>query len=542
MVLLLGVCAVSAEETPAYSRLKKIAAEMAEFGMPVDIKRVRLTVTKPTRENSRFESPLSRGNRTEADRFLRQAWSGDQEYRGNEELDEGVAAAAYYNPSDRRITILSLGGSTWVDGDALAAHELTHALQHQRDPMSLALNWSSTERILIQMCMIEGESQVAALMLRLSRRGGSIRDVDFAAADFAARIGVGGFGPRVPYESGFRFMGRQAQRIGVERLREVYAKRPPSTEQILHPRKLGRDLPTRIQFPKLPAATLRKADTLGELGMREHFRATDGLLKSICGGIGWDGDRLEVCETDAGKWYAVWMSVWDREVDAVQAQRLLRRAGDERARLARSGRTLSWVYAPDPNLRAQVLRAVSGWDCSGAVDPEAAKTTAEIEAETVARYTAAHRVRDGRWHLPEVGVSIPVPKGWHLFVDASGAQLLSNDGRGDGVMVDSWPLAAFGDLEGVSDFVGRVASELLWTRVTQVARIKRPGFSALRVRRRIRMGGRALPGELIELYVPVDGTLVRFTAWIEAGKQAGDQRRKILRAYNDVRVGAIDER
>jgi len=531
VVLVFLVCAgvVRAEETPAYKRLKGIAAEMAKFGMPVDVGRVRLTVKEPTSDRMRIESPIARVALTEADHLLDRGW-------GRKAGAGDVLAAGYYEASERRITLHLIGVTSWVDGDSLAAHELTHALQHQRDPMSLSKSWSSTERTMIQMCMIEGEAQVAALMVRLARRGGTLDEVDFSAADFALRAGVGGFGPGVPYTAGFRFMGEHAKRIGMSRLGEVTRKPPPSVEQILHPRKLGRDRPTPIRFPPLPEGSLMKADTLGELGLRYHLVSRLKLADAIRSSIGWDGDRLRVYETTDGKWFTLWVSVWDRAVDAMQAETAVRKAW-HRGKTIRLGRTVSWVYAPNFRLRAKLVAALRQWDCSSELDEGAAASTAAVEKEAMDRCAQTHRIREGRWHLPEVGLSIPVPEKWILEVGAHGAVLRKTvAGRTLHMLVDSWPMAAYGDLEGLSDYVGRLPHPLHWTRVTQVARIERNGVVALRVRRRPMEGKQATEFEIVELYVPLGGVVVRYAAMLALEPGHAEERRAVLRAFADFRV------
>jgi len=530
IVLLLGACVVRGEDTPAQARLKKVAAEMAKFGMPVDVTRVRLTVRRLVGDEMIAESPLARGSATAADGILDQGWGRPSE-------PSRLDAAAYYLPSQRRLTFFAAGSAAWIDGDSLAAHELAHALQHQRDPMSLGHWWSTTERNMIQTCMVEGEAQLAGLMLRIARRGGKLEEVDFSAADYASRVGIGDYGVFAPYTVGLRFMGEHAQRIGVRRLPEVYAKRPESTEQILHPSKFGRDRPTRIRFPELPAADLMKADTLGELALWEQFAAQGDLVTGLRASVGWDGDRLRVCETADREWYVVWVSVWDREVDAIQAERVLRQVWN-RGTTMREGRTVSWAYSAVPKLRDRVTKALRGWDCSGEIDPEAAASTARVESEFLRRTARSHRAHKGRWHLPDVGVSIPVPEGWSVEVESTDAIMRRSANQYDRVTVDAWPMAAFGDYEGLSDFVGRLSHPLHWMRVTQVSRISRDGVKALIARRRPMEGRRKMPLEIMELYVPVGGTVIRYmTALdVDAGAETGRVRRAVLRAFRDFRV------
>ena len=112
VAILLGAGLAAAEETPAYKRFRRIAAEMAEFGMPVDVGRVRLAVREPTQEE-----------------FLRGlAASGTGRTDPATGRDPGVGVVmGTYDTSERRIRILALGSLMWSEGDALVAHA-THEL------------------------------------------------------------------------------------------------------------------------------------------------------------------------------------------------------------------------------------------------------------------------------------------------------------------------------------------------------------------------------------------------------------------------------
>jgi len=514
LIVLLCACVVRAEDTPAYTRLKKVAAEMAKFGMPVDVTKVRFTVKEPTREE--FFGGLS---------------GFDLSNSGRTRVPLGE-----YRPAERAIHVSACGNLAWSAGDALAAHELAHAFQYQRDPSLQSADLPTTEERMIQTCMLEGEATLASLMLLLSRRGVGLGDVDFSAADLGSRMGCTTRGKNVSYIAGFRFMGERAKQHGVIQLAKVSASPPASTEQILHPVKLGRDRPTPIRFPPLPKAELKEEDTLGELHLQSEFSSRLKPIDAVRAAIGWDGDRIRRYTTDSGEKFTVWITVWDRLIDAMQAETAIRKSW-RRGTTLRRGRTVSWVASTDKVLRGQLVATMRGWDCSGELDVAGARSTTVAEEEAMRLCAQAHRLRDGRWFLPEVGVSIPVPQGWKLHL---GQQVQLRKTLKNAVLAvgfDSWPMAAFGDIERLAEHLRRPPQPLYWIRPVSIERIERDGVVALRARRRPLWGRRDMPCEFIELYVPRGGTLVRFMmitfhrSWAQTR-----ERESMLRAFADLRV------
>lgn len=422
MALVYLVCAgvVRAEETPAYKRFKGIAAEMAKFGMPVDVGRVWLTVKEPTSEE--FLSGLKVANAARTDTETGR--------------DRGARVVmGEYSPSERRIWIMARGSEMWSGGDALVAHELAHAFQHQRHPrLSAYRDGQTSERWMIQACMLEDE------------------------------------------------------------------------------------------------------DTFGELHLQLEFSSKLKPQDAIRAAIGWDGDRLRKYRSESGEKFTVWTSVWDREIDAMQAETAIRKVWRGGTTLRR-GRTVSWVQSSDKVLRERLATAFRNWDCSGELGVADAISTTSAEGEAMRLCAQTHRLRDGRWFLPEVRVSIPVPEGWKLRLNRDGVRLRKILRRGSSdIVVDSWPMAAFGDIEGLSEHLGRPLHALNWMRTASIDRIERDGAEALLVRRYPMRGRRRTRYEFIELYVPRAGTVVRYTTMLLRSRIQAKEREEVMRAFADFRV------
>jgi len=535
VALVFLVCAgvVRAEETPAYKRLKQIAAEMARFGMPVDVGRVRLTLREPRGGRLRVESPYGRRTAPDDDAtaFVEHAW-------GIGAGQQTLKAWAYYAPTDRRIVFHAIGTGSLVGGDPVAAHELTHALQHQRSPDWLRLAWSPTEAINIRSCLGEGEAQLAALLLLLRRRGKTLADAHLPAIDAVRRGGLDLGGGGAPYIAGFRFAAEEAQRHGVARIVAWLKKPPTSTEQILHPQKVGRDLPTPIRFPEFPGARIQKIDCLGELELFRIWSAKGPVVPAMRASIGWDGDALRVYRTREGKVFSVWVSAWDRLVDAEQAWTIVKQrwTGDA----IRNGRTVIWFCSFHTEIREQVRAACATHCVTTTFDKRAAESTADVESRWLSAFSRSKSRIGARWRLGDVPVSIHIPSGWFRSAGQLGTVLVSNQVNERFVMINvsTWPLAAFGGLDGVEKFVRRARHPLYWMKVESVERVKGAGVEALLVDRFAMWGRRVLPGRYRELYVPVGGTLVAYSVFLPMGtpkvlKRGVDQALRGFRLDSD---------
>ena len=198
---------------------------------------------------------------------------------------------------------------------------------------------------------------------------------------------------------------------------------------------------------------------------------------------------------------------------------------------------MSWVQSSDKVLRERLATAFRNWDCSGELGVADAISTTSAESEAMRLCAQTHRLRDGRWFLPEVRVSIPVPEGWKLRLNRDGVRLRKILRRGSSdIVVDSWPMAAFGDIEGLSEHLGRPLHALNWMRTASIDRIERDGAEALLVRRYPMRGRRRTRYEFIELYVPRAGTVVRYTTMLLRSGIQAKEREEVMRAFADFRV------
>ena len=254
-------------------------------------------------------------------------------------LEEQVGG--YYDP---RAKVLYIVENTPEEAVGLTVlHELIHALQDQHLNLDSVMRATGDDdRTAAAQAVLEGQATYEGLRLMVGAEmadnlpGGwdrarqMIRDDHAKWPAFASAPLVVQEMLLFPYLSGAEFA--RAFRAAKEG-QTPYADMPTSTEQILHPPLfLGAtvDHPTRVVLPPLTGGTTIYDNTVGEFTTRlflyEHLREQQAAMS---GGAGWDGDRFVLLRTPRGEG-AVWVSVWDSQIDAGDFYMLIERTVDRR--------------------------------------------------------------------------------------------------------------------------------------------------------------------------------------------------------------------
>lgn len=238
-------------------------------------------------------------------------------------------------------------------------HELVHALQDQHLHLSEHIHAErDTDAANAFHALVEGDATLAMIGYALEREQVPLHRLTGNPAQVRSFSDVVRRSPlagseleqapaivRVPllssYVDGLAFCASLHGRGGFDAIDRAHSAPPVSTEQVLHPERFALpDEPTKIELPPVPALDdagyeVVREDTLGELEMGVYFGQAGTLDDARRAADGWDGDRIRVYRHADEPSAVVWLSVWDTEPDAQQAQaaaELVLRSGDSAMR------------------------------------------------------------------------------------------------------------------------------------------------------------------------------------------------------------------
>lgn len=230
--------------------------------------------------------------------------------------------SAYYEPVQKTFVLLQsatrdmnevLAGSSLP----LVVHELVHGVQDGREGGLAAFfdaEHGSLDFAQARRCVMEGEAEVASVLALHGEAAVRRLLADTGTLDKLFTGELTG----LLYQHGRRFVAASFVSGGRAAVVGLWRAAPGSTEQVLHPDKLGKDLPTATVVPPLPGCERLHATAFGEL-LIYHLLRQLGLdtTTAAIAAAGWDGDELAVLQHDASKSTVVaWRSVWDRPEDA----------------------------------------------------------------------------------------------------------------------------------------------------------------------------------------------------------------------------------
>lgn len=349
---------------------------------------------------------------------------------------------AYYDGSG----IVVIGKQqTWdTPWGALLAHELVHAYQDQLLGGELFARFGALNTIdagtAFKLC-VEGHATFVSTAAVFDAQG--VPPAQLPPSVFEATsahvLAPGASG----YDKGAIAMLSVYEWKGLAGIDALLLDPPPSSEQVLHPAKLGLDQPTPIDPPRLGSTTPRWVGTLGELTMYNLLVAKlrDSHRVRLAT-TGWDGDAIAWFDLDTGP-TLVWRTVWDRPKDVEQFADLLENHEGlpDGAYLAADGRVLDIVVVAPP-AGSEDARAIAERLPPIAVGPsDGAASTVRSESDDLAALDDSVRLVDGFAEFRDSGVRIPIPVGWQLS-HVSGVPTLRaplQDGFVDNIIVEVTP-------------------------------------------------------------------------------------------------------
>jgi len=229
----------------------------------------------------------------------------------------------------------------------LIAHEVEHALQHQRfGPVDLD-ELDTDEARLSRFALLEGDAMVVMVAHIAATRGvplgealakversfeAGTMDKALSSDTNARALSSAPMNERArllfPYTAGLVFMGALYRRGGFDLMNAAFSRPPESTEQILHPEKyLAGEGPIAVKAPEAPSGwKVLASGTMGEL--------LTGVVLSQCiptqqgarAARGWGGDAYTIAASPEGEVAVLWSTAWDDEEAAARFAEVMKRS------------------------------------------------------------------------------------------------------------------------------------------------------------------------------------------------------------------------
>jgi hypothetical protein len=222
-------------------------------------------------------------------------------------------------------------------------HELVHALQDQHLDLAKTMkDERDTDAENALRALVEGDATLAMVSYVFEREGvplhaltrdparvrglsnavtAPMQGTELANAPTIVRVSL-----MSAYVDGLSFAAALHGAGGFSRLNRAYAELPASSEQVLHPERFVRgEAVQRIALPDARSLLgegyeLVVEDTLGELELSVYFGTGAREAAARRAADGWSGDRVYVFRGAAGALSAVWITSWDDERHATEAE------------------------------------------------------------------------------------------------------------------------------------------------------------------------------------------------------------------------------
>jgi hypothetical protein len=434
-------------QATAVALTQKTLTQLKAFGFPVNGDRLSVVVAKQDtflkgllQNSSYFELPgLFDALSTIARLFNMPQGRSPDELREMALVALGNATVAYYDHISKALYIRDDADARMLNLESLIAHELVHAYQDQAQgglDAFIRANRSSLDSLRAAHGVLEGQAVVVGAGVEWFQRGVSVDRMEPDLADTSVGRLAAGESFSIVYEAGRRFVlmryrDRSSSGGGWPSVADAFTHPPTSTEQLLHPEKFRRDLPTTVSLPQTPTALqsfpIVFDGVVGELLIYNRLLlVARDLNQARHAAAGWDGDRLQVYQLPDGGYAAMWRIVWDRRKDAEQFEAVLKTTLRSRPYVSVKlrGRTTDIAYAESKTEFDALVHAMS----THVEHPVESKFDAETTAAVEAGWDAAERqrptVRGERWVVPEFGFSFAIPK-HYVAVTVRGVDLLA---------------------------------------------------------------------------------------------------------------------
>ncbi|MEM6991275.1 MAG: hypothetical protein AAF721_12275 [Myxococcota bacterium] len=382
-----------------HAEVAEVAELVGEFEVVVDTARLEVEVGDDPIARADIAAALNiavRGTHFDVMWHMRRILEARPRYGQVRGLLDAIAESklplqpVYYTPERKAIVFRQQWQANLIGVRPWTAHHLVYA-SHDQAPGGLITMLADQGQLLdsirIRQCLLEGQARLVEVAAGLSVDGHTLHDVDVEAVVQPPASFIGGE-IETPCPAGIRLLMLRYQEHGWENVAVAVRKPPDSTEQLLHPEKIGVDYPAHVGLPRWPTdaglATLVHDDVIGELTIHRLLRERgvpepEAQLASV----GWDGDRLNVFAIESGARVTIWRSVWDRDLDARQFAAAVapKKHEDKNTfRVVQTGRIVDCVSAESDALAKAMGDLLASVAKAGKIEQADVASTAAVEA------------------------------------------------------------------------------------------------------------------------------------------------------------------
>ncbi len=217
------------------------------------------------------------------------------------------------------------------------AHELGHALQHQRMGARISAAPPTDDARLAWGALLEGDASLTALAHLAVRRRWPLGRVVARLGDVARAAQVNGLAAETksnevlarapalererllfPYEAGLAFVSDLHRAGGLALVERAFVEPPTTTEQVLSPRRyLDGEQAVPVELPPTPSGAVSVvAGTAGQLLIGVALGRCSSRAEARQAAEGWGGDAYRIVTDDGGRLGLLWATTWDDEASA----------------------------------------------------------------------------------------------------------------------------------------------------------------------------------------------------------------------------------
>jgi hypothetical protein len=238
--------------------------------------------------------------------------------------------AGLYDPSTKKLYVLSKAGAVGPTERFFYSHEYDHALQDQHfDLLKFQAGLEDdSDRLLAHQALVEGDAYVTmTYWLQQNLTPAETSEVLAGANDPAAMAALQKIPPIIQAQitfaatQGTLWVIAQQRNLGWAGIDADFASPPESTEQILHPDKwAAHEKPIEV---KLPADLAKRMGSGWSLDHEDTFGEQQtgiwlGGVSQAAAAQGWGGDRIALLRGPSDTWAIAWHTVWDSADDATE--------------------------------------------------------------------------------------------------------------------------------------------------------------------------------------------------------------------------------